>query len=1034
MKYLTLLSTLLSLFAFSFLSYGQLKEVPLVERMTIAHTIIEGKVISQQSFWDDNHHNIYTANKIKIYKIFKGNTLMEELEIITVGGVVGMDKESVSPSLQFEIGQIGIFLLKDNNVAVSNTLFRTTYQMMPAAGPQGFVRYDLKEGTAHEPFHEYTTITTRLYNTITGYTQNAFTVIDRFDVDEEIMLQNTSQRGGIFITSISPTIITAGTFSVLTINGSGFGATQGSGVVQFSNADDGGATNISPLATEYISWSDVQIQVNVTQDAGTGTVKVRQGSTAISGQTLTVSYAELNANFDSGTGTEAFPTQHVDRNGNGGYIWQMHTDFDANASANASFVRAMDSWSCGGSGETGIYWEIGATTTTDIVANDNVNIIRHDNGSELSSGILGRCTSRWSGCSNGSSLEWYVEELDIVFDDGTNWQYGPAAPGPTEYDFETTAIHELGHGHQLGHVILPSAIMHFSVSNGIQNRTLDANMVTGGNDVMSRSTAQIRCSQDLMTTCTFPDTWDGSTSTDWNVSSNWSADQVPIGSDNVTIPSEPANQPHVTLGPGSPAVCNDITIDAGATLIVDAGKALTASGAIANAGTILVKADVTGIGSLITQGTVTGAGAFQMEQYLTGAGGATPNGLFYYVSNPAVGATAVSYNIASGNKLWSADETAQNYPQITNGATVLKPTQGYVVRMGASGSITLNGTSFNTGNQSATGLTRTDTNELNRGYNLAGNPYPSTVSWDDATKTNLETSMYYRTNQGSSMLYDTYNAVGSVGTNNNLGGAVTGDIPPTQAFWVRVDADENTGSVTFENADRTHGTQAGIYKVAAEEGMIRMALSDGNVSDEQIVMFNPSAQSDYEDFDSQKFWSSNVPQLYSNLAEDTLTINGLNNPTETPTVDLGMKVPVQGEYTLNATSITLTETPVHLEDRILGLFQDLNVNPVYAFSSDAGNIGDRFVLHFSTITGMSEAENNINVFSIENMVHVNLSNAETGTITVLDMSGRMVHNQAINSDRMVIDLKTAAGIYVVQVETSAQTITKKISIQQSHNH
>jgi hypothetical protein len=200
--------------------------------------------------------------------------------------------------------------------------------------------------------------------------------------------------------------------------------------------------------------------------------------------------------------------------------------------------------------------------------------------------------------------------------------------------------------------------------------------------------------------------------------------------------------------------------------------------------------------------------------------------------------------------------------------------------------------------------------------------------------------------------------------------------------------------------------------------MIRMALSDGNVSDGQIVMFNPLAQSDYEDFDSQKFWSSNVPQLYSNLAEDTFTINGLNNPTETPTVDLGMNVPAQGQYTLNATSITLTETPVHLEDRILGLFQDLNVNPVYAFSSDAGNIGDRFVLHYSIITGISEAENNINVFSIENMIHVSLSNAETGTITVLDMSGRMV-----------IDLKTAAGIYFVQVETSAQTITKKISIQ-----
>jgi hypothetical protein len=56
-----------------------------------------------------------------MYKVFKGNMLMEELEIITVGGVVGMDKESVSPSLQFEIGQIGMFLLKNNNVVVSNT-------------------------------------------------------------------------------------------------------------------------------------------------------------------------------------------------------------------------------------------------------------------------------------------------------------------------------------------------------------------------------------------------------------------------------------------------------------------------------------------------------------------------------------------------------------------------------------------------------------------------------------------------------------------------------------------------------------------------------------------------------------------------------------------------------------------------------------------------------------------------------------------------------------------------------------------------
>ncbi|MCF8276971.1 MAG: hypothetical protein K9J17_09565, partial [Flavobacteriales bacterium] len=221
-------------------------------------------------------------------------------------------------------------------------------------------------------------------------------------------------------------------------------------------------------------------------------------------------------------------------------------------------------------------------------------------------------------------------------------------------------------------------------------------------------------------------TWDGSSSTDWNTASNWSADQIPTASDNITIPSAPSNQPHVTLGPGSPAMCNNISIETGATLTVDAGKALTVGGTTANAGTIIVKADATGIGSLITTGAISGAGSFQMEQYLTGSGGGTPNGVFYYVSSPIPNATAATYNIAGGNKLWIDDESSQTYPQLTFGAIPLEAGQGYIARMGSTGTTTFNGSSFNTGNQSETGLTRTGTTELNRGYNLVGNPYPST--------------------------------------------------------------------------------------------------------------------------------------------------------------------------------------------------------------------------------------------------------------------------------------------------------------------
>ena len=524
-------------------------------------------------------------------------------------------------------------------------------------------------------------------------------------------------------------------------------------------------------------------------------------------------------------------------------------------------------------------------------------------------------------------------------------------------------------------------------------------------------------------------TWDGSTSTDWNVSSNWNTNAVPTATDNVIIPSAPSNQPQVTSNPGTPAVCADLTVESGATLTINAGKALTVNGTLANAGTVDVKAAASGIGSLITNGTISGAGNFKMEQYLTGSGGATPDGVFYYVSSPILNATAANYNVAAGNKLWIDDEASQTYPQLTFGGIPLEVGQGYVARMGSIGAITFDGSSFNTGNITEGSLTRTGTTETNRGYNLVGNPYPSTVSWDDAARTNLETTIWYRTNNGGTMTFDTYNASGMTGTNNNGGGNVTGDIPPTQAVWVRVAADGQTGSVTFDNADRSHGTATGIYKVAAEEGTLRIALSDGNMSDEQIILFNPSAQSGYDDYDSQKFWAEDIPQLYSNLNQDTLTINGLNNPISTSSVDLGMKIAATGEHTLNATSITLTETPVYLEDKALNVFQNLNTNPVYSFTENVGNIADRFTVHFSQITGINETENNINVFAANNIIRVNLTKAETGTITVLDMSGRVVHNQPINSDRTSINLNSASGIYVVKVETSEQTLTQKVSIQ-----
>ena len=525
------------------------------------------------------------------------------------------------------------------------------------------------------------------------------------------------------------------------------------------------------------------------------------------------------------------------------------------------------------------------------------------------------------------------------------------------------------------------------------------------------------------------DVWEGTTSTDWNAASNWAKGTVPTSSGNVRIPSTAPNQPSITIA----AVCNDLEIQSGASLTIEAGKSLTASGNTDNDGTMLIEADATGIGSFIDNGTIAGSGIFQMEQYLSGAGGATPNGFFHYVASPMASATSAVYNAAGTDKIWSANEVTQSYSQISNNSSNLNVLEGYVARMGASGAVTYTGGLYNTGNQSATGLTRTGNSQNNRGYNLVGNPYPSSVSWDDATKTNLMSTMWYRTNQGSSMLYDTYNATGMVGTNNNGGGAVTGDIAPTQAFWVRVDADGNTGQLDFTNAMRSHGSLTSIYKLQAEEGMVRMKISNGENSDEAIVQFNTDAENEFESYDSQKFWANlALPQIYTSVGEDTLVINGLYSTESNPVVDLGLKLPIAGEYTISSPSISLTQS-IHLEDRFLGVFQNLNEQPDYAFSSaNAGNISSRFALHFGLSITDIDNQNKFKstIYSSRGMLNILLpENIENGQVEVVDITGRTVFISSLNTNKSTLDLEVNSGVYLVSINTDKSTETHRIFLE-----
>lgn len=76
--------------------------------------IFEGTIESQCTFADPSTGNIYTANKVYISKIIKGNLTCGSVNIITLGGEFEGHHLDVSHTVQFVPGVTGVFVCKDS--------------------------------------------------------------------------------------------------------------------------------------------------------------------------------------------------------------------------------------------------------------------------------------------------------------------------------------------------------------------------------------------------------------------------------------------------------------------------------------------------------------------------------------------------------------------------------------------------------------------------------------------------------------------------------------------------------------------------------------------------------------------------------------------------------------------------------------------------------------------------------------------------------------------------------------------------------
>jgi len=277
---------------------AQLYKIDLKYKINKASLIVEGKVTDQYSFWNDEHTIIYTANKVHVYKLFKGQVISKEIEVLTQGGSVGTKCLKVSDVLQLKKGETGMFFLYENALRIPSPSTKKILYDVYSSG-QGFLRYDKAKKAAVAPFATYENPDKTLYNEIKRQSGVQEKILDgTFKVNAGDVSNGTADAA---IVSFSPATVHAGAISdaannVLTITGSGFGnAPSDEAGIEFK---DGNSDNTDPdYKVDYnspyiISWTDTQIKLNVPDRAGTGkfAVVLNDGSLLISDDGANVIY------------------------------------------------------------------------------------------------------------------------------------------------------------------------------------------------------------------------------------------------------------------------------------------------------------------------------------------------------------------------------------------------------------------------------------------------------------------------------------------------------------------------------------------------------------------------------------------------------------------------------------------------------------------------------------------------------------------------------------------------------------------------
>ncbi len=264
-------------------------------------------------------------------------------------------------------------------------------------------------------------------------------------------------------------------------------------------------------------------------------------------------------------------------------------------------------------------------------------------------------------------------------------------------------------------------------------------------------------------------TWTGASSTAWNLAGNWSPSGIPTASDNVIIPSAPANQPLIS-GTITP-VCNNLTVNSGATLTITgtsgSNATLTVAGTTTFNGTLSIGGHWQGnLGKLVTSSVVWNSTS-AINAYVNGRMEVSGNWTFSSGSSVDMSWCWVTLT-GTGNSTITNNSASSKFSSLTLGKSVTATT---TISAASTANLTITGglviNASNTLNCAANITTVVQGNIVSNGYFKL---YSGTVSLEAASGT----QSIQMANTGNIFNSLKINCGGTVTLNNSL--AIQGNL------------------------------------------------------------------------------------------------------------------------------------------------------------------------------------------------------------------------------------------------------------------